>query len=94
MHSGVNTTQSLVGIVNFSFRGFKELFFDYYKNYLNGLANGYELSLSLSLNEFLWNEMQINKPILYEKVVYCIKEIKGYRPDGKNLTKITLFRCK
>jgi hypothetical protein len=94
MHSGVNTTQSLVGIVNFSFRSFKELFFDYYKNYLNGLANGYELSLSLSLNEFLWNEMQINKPILYEKVVYCIKEIKGYRPDGKNLTKITLFRCK
>lgn len=94
MHSGVNTTEPLAGVVKFKFRPFKELFFEYYKTYLDGLAAGYELSMSLSINEFLWNEMQLNKPVLYENVVYCIKEIKGYKPDGKNLSKITLFRCK
>jgi hypothetical protein len=94
MHSGVNTAEPLVGVVKFKFRPFKELFFEYYKTYLDGLAAGYELSMSLSINEFLWNELQLNKPVLYENVVYCIKEIKGYKPDGKNLSKITLFRCK
>jgi hypothetical protein len=83
----------LAAIAKFEFKNFKQLFFENYKSYLTLLAQGYELNLSVSVNGYVWNQMQINRPIVFDSVVYYIKSIEGYKPDGNGFTKLILFKC-
>lgn len=45
----------------------------------------------MRMNNFDWNEMQINRPIMYNNEIYHIVEIKGYDPIQR-LATITLIK--
>lgn len=84
---------SLQGIAKFKFKSFKELFFENYKTYLTALVQGYELNLSVSINAYVWNQLQINRPVVFNNVIFYIKSIDGYKPDGDGFSKLILFKC-
>ena len=49
------------------------------------------LTADIRMNDYDWQEMQINRPIKYNKEIYHIVEIKGYDPI-KRLATITLIK--
>lgn len=54
-------------------------------------ANNETLTAKMTMNDYDWQEMQINRPIKYNNEVYHIVEIKGYDPIKRSAT-ITLIK--
>lgn len=69
--------------------GFYALF---YRALYDALARGYEAEAAFRLTAADWLQMQVNRPLVYDGVVYYLKEIKAYNPLGDKLTTVTLIK--
>lgn len=69
----------------------KTLWSVFHKNKWNRYANSELLTATMRMTEYDWEEMQINRPIQYNKEIYNIVSIEGYDPI-QNSANITLIK--
>lgn len=76
------------------FSGTDGLYEVYYRRQYDAFARGEEVELEMLMTPEDWRKMSLNRPVVYDGILYQLKEIKGYNPTKTGLTKVVLVRLK
>lgn len=64
----------------------------YYKSYYYDLSKGYEAEADVLMTAFDYRQMQINRPVIYDGIIFYLKEISGFDPTKPQRIKIKLIK--
>lgn len=64
----------------------------YYKSYYYDLSKGYEAEAEVLMTAFDYRQMQINRPIMYDGVIFYLKEISGFDPTQPQRIRVKLIK--